>query len=267
MRMLLVFNANILLVICSFPQVMNRPASDPVFALAPSTLAKLKPLRDLYYIQRSIPDMAQYRTAHLLIKEWARSRGIYGAKFGLLGGIHILVLLAPVCKTLAQSGASYSVSDIVVTFFHHYAQMDWASEAIFDPFFHRDLHYHRTFREPLCLLGWHAPYLNTAANASKPTVETMAREFNRAAAILWKDDVNWDSLLEKEELWPISRTSHEKRLGRAVADFVCEHDSYIKIDLHHWGSSLTKGRRFTGWLESRLVTLLVGKYITRHVLP
>ncbi|KAJ6444207.1 alpha/beta hydrolase [Purpureocillium lavendulum] len=60
----------------AFPDVLKRPASDSAFVLPIQTLAKLKPARDLYYLRRSIPDMAQYRLAHLLVKAWATSRGL-----------------------------------------------------------------------------------------------------------------------------------------------------------------------------------------------
>ncbi|KAF7548301.1 hypothetical protein G7Z17_g7156 [Cylindrodendrum hubeiense] len=66
-------------------EIMKRPSTDPVFALPLQALVKLKPARDLIYLRRSIPDMAQYRLAHLFIKAWAKSRGIYAAKFGFLG--------------------------------------------------------------------------------------------------------------------------------------------------------------------------------------
>lgn len=232
---------------------MNRPSNDPAFALPMQTLAKLKPVRDLFYLRRSIPDMTQYRMSHLLIKTWAKSRGLYSAKFGLLGGIHISVLLVPICKTLAATGEPVSTSDIIMSFFDHYANFDWKTELVFDPFFHKELRYHRTFREALCLLGWHAPSLNTAANASVPTVKTIAAEFVRAKSLLSNCSETWDDFLN-----PTAETQPHPVDGHAATEFLAAYRSYIKIDAHYWGSSPEKGNRFIGWLESRCVMLLVG---------
>lgn len=236
-----------------FTDAMKRPPSDPIFALPPQTLLKLKPLRDLCYLQRSIPDMAQYCVAHLFIKAWAKARGLYGAKFGLLSSIHISVLLVPICKLLSQNKGSVSVPDILFTFFNHYAHFDWKQNIVLDPFFHQALKYHRSFREPLCLLGWHPPSLNTALNAPAATLATLTREFERAKSLLSRVGVTWDEFLVSS----VAGSAGVDFVG-GEADFLQAYKSYIKIDAHYWGGSLEKGRKFLGWLESRCVVLLAG---------
>ncbi|KAF4446461.1 hypothetical protein F53441_9865 [Fusarium austroafricanum] len=235
-----------------WPEVMKRPASDPAFGLSFQALAKLKPVRDLFYLRRSLPDMVQYRMAHLFIKSWAQARGIYSAKFGFLGGIHISVLLVPICKALACESDTVSSADIIVTFFNHYSDFNWKSSMVFDPFFHRDLRYNRTFREPLCLIGWHAPALNTAPIASIPTVTTIASEFVRAKKLLSEDECTWGRLLGVE----LGNTLGSVKTPGAI-EFLHEFKTYIKIDAHFWGPSQEKSGRFIGWLESRCVMLLV----------
>ncbi|KAF5241713.1 hypothetical protein FAUST_3647 [Fusarium austroamericanum] len=233
-----------------WPEVMKRPANDSAFALPFQTLAKLKPVRDLFYLRRSLPDMVQYRMAHLFIKSWAQARGIYSAKFGFLGGIHISVLLVPICKALASGSETVSPTDIVVTFFRHYSNFDWKTSMVFDPFFHKDLRYNRTFREPLCLIGWHAPALNTAPIASNPTVMTIAAEIERANRLLSEDGCTWNSVLGLQ-------SAQEAGKSRGATEFLKEFKTYIKIDAHYWGPSQEKSGRFIGWLESRCVMLLV----------
>ncbi|KAF7559467.1 hypothetical protein G7046_g4706 [Stylonectria norvegica] len=196
--------------------------------------------------------MAQFRVAHLLIKAWAKSRGMYSAKFGLLGGVSISVLLVPICKHLACNGKRASTADVIATFFAHYADLDWKTQMVFDPFFHKDLKYHRTFREALCLLGWHAPSLNTSTTASVPTVKTIAAEFKRATSLLSSESVTWDGFLG---LGVQDKTAGSSDPG--AREFVRAYRSYLKIDAHFWGSSPEKGSRFVGWLESRCVMLLV----------
>lgn len=223
---------------------MNLPSGHPEFALPVQTLAKLKPARDMYYLLRSIPDLAKFRVAFLLIKAWANSRGIYGAKFGLLGGIHITVLLVPICKQLATLSRAVSTTDILTTFFNHYADFDWEKQVVLDPFFHKELRYHRTMREAFCLLGWHAPALNTATTASVPTVKSIATEIGKTNTLLSQTGVTWDAVLG---------------VSAGVQDFLQSFKSYVKIDARFWGSSPVTGRKFLGWLESRCVAVLVGK--------
>ncbi|MBE3045218.1 hypothetical protein IMZ48_22235 [Candidatus Bathyarchaeota archaeon] len=229
---------------------MKRPMTDPIWALPSQTLLKLKPARDMAYLRRSIPDLVQFRLAYLLIKSWAKEKGIYAAKFGYLGGIHISSMLVPVCKTLFQTEGSTSVSDVIATFFHHYAQFDWKKDIVFDPFFHKRLRYVRTPREPLCLLGWHGPSLNTAVAASTPTMKTIAAQFQAADEHLGRDGVTWPSGLGLSGDAP----------GRSgAATFLQTFRSYVKLDAHYWGLSRERRNAFVGWLGSRCVSVLVGK--------
>ncbi|KAL7785247.1 hypothetical protein V8C37DRAFT_323238 [Trichoderma ceciliae] len=235
-----------------YPDVLKRPSSDPVFTLPLQTLAKLKSARDLFYLRRSIPDMTKYRVAHLFIKAWAQSRGLYAAKFGLLGGIHITSMLVPVCKALANELEAASTADILTSFFYHYSAFNWTTGAVFDPFYHFGLKYHRTFREPLCLLGWHGPSLNTASNASISTVNALTAEFTRAAALLSQQDMTWSKFLGLELCeTPLSL------IEKGATDFLASYGTYIKISARYWGSSQQKGRKYLGWLESRCISILV----------
>ncbi|KAI1757361.1 hypothetical protein F4782DRAFT_226016 [Xylaria castorea] len=227
----------------TWPHAMRLPATDPVFALPTQTLAKLKPARDMYYILRTIPDYAAFRTAYYFIKHWAKQRGIYSAKFGLLSGIQISVLLSRVCKLLSQEGTPVALPSILVTFFHHYAKFDWSVQLAFDPFFHKRLRYVRTAREPMAILGFHPPSLNTALNASLPSVRTISDEFKRAYALLSHEGMTWNTFLGTTQEGPVELLARFK--------------TFIKIDAQFWGVSLAKGSGFVGWLESRCVMLLV----------
>ena len=199
--------------------------------------------------------MAQYRAAHMLLKQWAKNRGLYGARFGLLGSIHLSVMLVPICKALAPSAGSVTVDDVLTTFFHHYARFDWKEHMVFDPFFHGSVKYHRSFREPLCLLGWHSPGLNTAANASVPTLKTLVTELRRADSLLSQQTMSWDHFLG-----PASAGGEGGRsLSQGEADFLQSYKSFVRINVHYWGSSSAIGSKFVGWLESRCVMLLVGE--------
>ncbi len=273
----------------TWPSVLVLPPTHPVFALSPQTLSKLKAARDLYYLRKSFPETAtspvapaspaspvsictasNFRTAHRAIKTWARSRGLYAVRFGYLGGIQIAVLLARVMKLMqrdAEEAAAvpprYTVADILVSFFHHYAGFDWATRIAFDPFFHsQKAPYAPTSREPLVILGYHRPQLNTTAAASLPSVRALAGEFRRASDLLrhHADSLDWTAFLSGGG--SISGGSHlpslvTPGLAPGPAEFVRAYRTYIKLDLQYWGLSLARGTAFVGWLESRCVLLLV----------
>lgn len=228
----------------SWPHVMRLPASNPIFALPSQTLTKLKPARDMYYIQQTIPDYATFRTAYHAIRYWAKQRGIYSAKFGLLSGIQISVLLTRVCKLLACEGMAVPLPSILTTFFHHYASFDWSAQLAFDPFCHKQLRYVRTTREPMAILGFYPPSLNTALNASVPSVSTISSEFKRANKLLSEEGITWTTFLSGTQ---------------GSEQFLASFKTFIKLDVQFWGVSLAKGSSFVGWLESKCVMLLVGK--------
>ncbi|KAG9251807.1 uncharacterized protein F5Z01DRAFT_251728 [Emericellopsis atlantica] len=235
--------------------IVHRPTSDPVFASLPvPTLIKLALLRDMWYLQRSIPDMAQFCHAHLLIRLWAQERGLYSSIFGYLGDSQITIMLVVVCKLLADSYGQVGLKEIIFTFFNHYANFDFRKEVVYDPFFHKSLAYHRTSREAICILGWHAPSLNCAADSNDSAANVVIREIREANIQMLSDSFTWASLLPP----PSGELSQTQRVAVAPAlkAFMNSHKSFIRIDMRHWGSSAIAGCRFMEWLESRLVTLL-----------
>ncbi|OAA56673.1 Endonuclease/exonuclease/phosphatase [Niveomyces insectorum RCEF 264] len=286
----------------AWPAALSLPQTHPTFLLPPSTLAKLKAVRDLHYLHTSFPEESTtfrrsnkrtglctadtFRTAHRAIKTWARARGLYAARFGYLGGIQIAVLLARVLKLMDKESCdeavgldslssengdndsnnnnhpSYSLEDVLATFFRHYAQFDWAAKMAFDPFFHNTKSpYTPTAREPLAILGYHRPQLNTSLAASTPSVRVLADEFRRADRILSEAKcLTWVAFLSggEDADRSLQRTpSAAGALAPGPAEFVRAYRTYIKLDLQYWGLSLAHGAAFVGWIESRCVLLLV----------
>ena len=256
----------------NWPHVLAAPPSDPVWGLPVQTLYKLKAIRDINYLRRSVPDMSKFRLAHRFISAWARSRGILSAKFGFLSGIQISILLARVYKLLvirglspdSSSGSSLdaplaatsspSLPDLLSTFFAHYTSFDWKTQIAFDPFFHRQrLPYTRHARDALAILGYFPPHLNTAQSASIPSVRVITQEFQRAAALIAQSTpdasptTTWASLLRAQPAGS----------GGGADDFLRAHAVFARIDLQYWGLSPSRGARLAGWLESRCVGLLV----------
>jgi hypothetical protein len=120
---------------------------------------------------------------------------------------------------------------------------------LFDAFFHtKTPRYHRTSREPMVVLGFHAPNSNVAHSATVPGVQTLQREFRAVDERLSGPDVTWEQLLN---------TSTTQSGG---SRFLESHSSYVKIDIQFWGRTLAKGKSLVGWVESRCLTLVVGTY-------
>ncbi|KAI1143143.1 hypothetical protein F5Y05DRAFT_143909 [Hypoxylon sp. FL0543] len=225
----------------TWPVALTLPPTDPLFKLSPNVLEQLKPMRDLIHILRTVPDLAAFRLAYLLVKCWAKRRGIYAARFGYLGGFQISILLSRVCKVLSQDGRPASAPTILTTFFNHYAGFNWKQDMAFDPFFHKQLRYTRTPQEHMAILGFHGPRLNTAQTASVATVHTISNEFKRANSLLLQPGMTWSQFLGEHA---------------DSAEFLNTYEMYIKITGQFWGLPLAKGNVFVDWLESKCVSLL-----------
>jgi uncharacterized protein (UPF0248 family)/2'-5' RNA ligase len=239
-----------------WPDVLRAPPSHPIWSLSAQTLSKLKAIRDMDYLRRSVPDLATFRIAHRAIKTWARARGLYSARFGFLSGIQISILLARVHKLIVTGEKNSkpgpcSAEDLVTTFFTHYAAFPWASKPAFDPFFHRHrLPYNRSPREPLAILGFFPPSLNTALAASIPSTKALTHELGLAAEAL--------SSSSSSSSHPCpSSWSNFLSSPTATLDFLTAHKSYVRLDIQYWGLSPSRGAQLLGWLESRCVGLLV----------
>ncbi|KAL3468085.1 hypothetical protein BJX64DRAFT_246849 [Aspergillus heterothallicus] len=228
-----------------WPQALNLPSNDPTFDIPIHSLLKLNPLRDMHYLQRTIPDLATFRLAYRFIKIWAQRRGIYSSKLGYLGGIHITLLLSRICKLSFQVSGIISAPDLIATFFKTYSQTQWARETIFDPTFYKTPPRHfRTAREPIVILTQHAPKINVARSATVPSARTLEAEFRRMGMLLSdSENLEWSDVLGCADT--------------GVHEFLSSFPSYVKVNVQHWGAGGAKGRMLVGWLEWRCVTLLV----------
>lgn len=236
------------------------PSSGPTRHFSPDTLKALRAYKDLDYVQRSVPDIVVFRLAHRFIKTWAEIRGIYSAKLGYLSGIQITILLTRVHKRLVTQAVWPTVPELLFTFFKEYAVFDWEKNVVFDECFHKDLSYSRTSREPLAILSYFPPALNTSLAATTSSVKTIRSEFQQAEKTLAQENGTWADLLRV--LIPDCPTSG----SLAADDFLMCHQRYIKMSVQYWGGSITKGRGFIGWVESRIPSLLADLDISLKVL-
>jgi poly(A) polymerase Pap1 len=237
--------------------VTQLPPTDQAFDLSILSLTKLNSLRDLNYLQRTIPDLVIFCTAQRFIKTWAKQRGIYASRFGYLGGFHITLLLSRIYKLLVRNTDTVTVADIICTFFNHYASFDWSSEMVVDPDLYKtQMRYRRSAREAMVILSLHAPRVNVARTASLLSARTVIEELKRVDGLLSEAGVTWRMIIGDTA----SREAMTD-LTSGAQEFLKSYKSYIKINVQFWGTSLAKGSSLLGWLESKCVVLLVGKSI------
>ena len=229
--------------------------SDPIFTLPTSSLRKLKPYRDLIYIQQTLPSQTTFRLAYRCIKLWAVEHGLYSSKFGFLNGTQITLMLSWICKRLAYHLTSVSAGDVVATFFHYYAEFDFKNDLMFDAFFYKNLppnkqlRYHRSSQEPMVVLGHHTPHTNVSHTTTVASLNVLVKQFEKADLVLSKPDMTWARFFNPPE------SPHA-----GITEFLNSYDSYARIHIHYWGRSSTKGKGLVNWVETSCVSLVAGKY-------
>jgi hypothetical protein len=160
-------------------------------------------------------------------------------------------MLIWICKRLAHDSGSAPAHDIIVSFFHHYAEFEWQNDMVYDAFFHKKKpRYHRSVREPMVLLGYHTPNSNIALAATVPGLKVLVNEFKRARERLSAPEMTWNAFFE---------STPETILTTGSEQFLSAHENYVKIDMQYWGRALSKGKSLTGWVESRCINLVVGR--------
>jgi poly(A) polymerase Pap1 len=221
-----------------------------VFQLPIQTLQKFNSYRDIGYLKRMLPDpqMREFELAHRFLHIWAQERGVYAGKFGFLNGFAITLMLFGILRHLPPHGDdAVTASNLVCTFFSHYASFDWTACMVHDAAFAVEKKpYRRSAREVMVVLSLHAPRVNVLRTASLPALRTIREELQRAERVLAEPVVSWESFIGGP-------------LGGGVGEFLMAYKSYVKIDVHYWGTSVASGSSLIGWLESRCVALLVGK--------
>ncbi|KAF8431740.1 hypothetical protein BGX38DRAFT_1228084 [Terfezia claveryi] len=218
--------------------------SDPIFSLPAITLKKLNAYRDSSYLLQTIPNFKLFRLTYLLLKLWATRRGIFSARFGYLGGIHIVFLLSHVFKIIAtEQVVNLTACEALRLFFKRYASFNYEEDTVGDPDFIPSQYRRTVSREPLVIQTIHSPMVNVASTASQHSLQTLRDQILSA-------NQKHDTTCSWEEVTGLDD-------GEAERDFLNAFSNFVKIDLRYWGRNTTRGRSLLGWIESRCVHLLV----------
>jgi poly(A) polymerase Pap1 len=223
-----------------------------VSTLSPSSLRPLNTYRDTVYLLNTISNLEYYRTAHRFLSLYLKSRGLYSAKFGYLGGIHLSLMLNRVVKLQASKqpdSSQLSPAAIVRGFFTYYAAFEWASDIVVDPSLPKPPKpITRSPRDAVFIHAIHLPTArpNVASSCTRLSAQALTDEFDLAV-----------EKLEEENDWKwFLRSSTE-----CVSDFINGFGAFVRITVDAWDLDEDHGvsnvRDIIGILESRMMRLMI----------
>lgn len=226
-----------------------------ISSLSPSSLRPLNTYRDTAYLLTTIPDIPSYQTAHRYLSLYLKRRGLYSAKFGYLGGIHLSLMLNRVVKLIhsknenspeVEENVPISSATIIRTYFSYYGSLSWAEDNITDPTLPDHQNISRSLRDAILIQSIHVPTArkNVASSCSKLTAQTLSREFKLASEMLQRGE--WEWCLRPKEV--------------CIQDFLNDFGAFIRVEVDVWDVDDIGGdkvREMIGGLESRFPKLLV----------
>lgn len=233
--------------------IQSLPSDSPLFLLPHSSLVTLNAYRDVLTILKFLQPpslLSAFRTAHRAIKLYLVAQGLFGSRFGFLGGFHLTILLSRVTLTLVSSGGSEELEShhLVRQFFLTYRHWNWERDAV-SAIPYRELgpatgvSRRSSTKAAMVVLSIERPTSNLTSNASRNSVDVMRRAFEKA-----------DKMLEECRNW-VEVCGLEPEGEAPYQVFLKQHKVFIKLDIHFWGGSNLKGRAIIGWLESRIVSV------------
>lgn len=229
-----------------------------ISTLPPYSLRPLNTYRDTAYLIHTIPSLPIYRTAHRFLSLYLKRRGLYSAKFGYLGGVHLSLMLSRVMKLLSaspnQSNSTQanpiSPASLIRTFFTHYASFNFSQSIIRDPQIAASHKAYdptsRSTREPVLIQSIHKPTarVNIAASCTHLSALTLSTEFSLASSKLQQGDWNWCLQSQKA----------------SAEEFVEGFGAFVRVAIEVWEvweMGNEQIREILGVVESRMRGLLV----------
>lgn len=219
----------------------------------------LNAYRDLLTLKKVIQFLDQFRLAHRSLKLFLTLRGLWGARFGYLGGFHLTLLLTHVALSLPKNAQA---THLIESFLKTYAEWDWSKDIVYPiPSRAPDATSTSTYRrvlskEPMVVLSIQRPLSNLTFHASRNSVETLSQGFQQAYGALTQGK-SWFNICGIQ-------VQDEVTTKSALKDFVDGHRRFIKLNVHFWGGNDMKGRALIGWLESRIVNVRPTSIFMQH---
>lgn len=181
-------------------------------------------------LKKSLPSLERFRLAYRVLKYYLEANGLFGARFGYIGGIQLQIMLAHVCM---NSSPTASAETLVTSFFRTFALDQWNFATEIVMVHQSNANYRRSSRECMVVLSIERPRINTTASVHRHAIATLQNAF-----------------AQNHDLWTERIKSFESK--PPFRQFTTSHTHFIKLDISFWGPNCMVGRAFVGWLESRL---------------
>jgi poly(A) polymerase len=145
--------------------------------------------RATYMISRLVPNYDNFLTVLRCIRVWAKRRGLYGNKYGYLGGINCNILVAFVCQLFPEA----CPSTLLHRFFRVYSSWSWPSPIQLnhikpnmpgDDFHIWSEDYDYKDRMPMITPAY--PAMNSSKSVSENSLRVMTNEFIKGNEIMTK---------------------------------------------------------------------------------
>eukprot|EP01064_Diplonema_japonicum_P028618 TRINITY_DN4427_c0_g1_i1.p1 TRINITY_DN4427_c0_g1~~TRINITY_DN4427_c0_g1_i1.p1 ORF type:complete len:583 (+),score=65.12 TRINITY_DN4427_c0_g1_i1:76-1824(+) len=220
---------------------------------------------------KCVPNVHVFRSVLRGIKKWAQNRGVYGNVYGYPGGVAWAILVARVC----QLYPNMSSGEVFLKFFAFHknwwkpdpdmnkspnnpvylqSTLDIGENKYGFKIWNRRVH-QEDRRDTFPIITPCYPAMNACYNVSIPTLRVMCGEFERAVMLINESGPDHENLSFTELMQPV--------------DFFKKYTTYLKIIAG--SSDLENGRRWAGFVESRLRRLLIQLNLIQglrvHLLP
>lgn len=243
---------NIDMLFCSLdydilPVPLNVQDDIHLRGLDESAVRSLNGVRVAELVLKLVPNVEAFRTTLRAVKEWARRRGIYSNVLGCLGGVNWAILVAFICQRYPNATPSVLLNKM----FRVYHRWKWPNPIIID-FIREDppegCMAHAVWNTKVAprdkiqlmpIITPAYPAMNSAYNVGEPQLRIIREEIARAmeaTTVILEDDESWAILFRH-------------------SDFFERYPHYIQIDVV--AKQGEDHRRWYGWVESRLRSLIV----------
>lgn len=207
-------------------------------------------------ISKLVPNYDTFLIVLRCARKWAKARGLYGNKFGYLGGVNFNILVAFIGHLYPKGSPSF----ILNKFFAIYAKWDWTNPIELiesrenDPSEYREVwhHYEKT-QECMPIITPAYPAMNSSFNVNLHSRQVMVDEWKRGAEVTKRI---YDTLKKtpKKELTAERMDEVFMELFKP-SDFFVKYHHYIRCNIIG-GEDEECARGFVGFVESRLRRLV-----------
>jgi poly(A) polymerase len=199
------------------------------------------PLLHNAHNNRLVPNYESFLPVVRFVRLWAKRRGIYGNKWGYLGGVNCNILVAFVCQLYPKA----SPSKLLASFFKVMKTWGWPNAVhLVKPF---DAGLNLDVWQPVNN-AWHVmpiitpayPGMNSSVSVNAQSLAVMVSELTRGDALCRdildnKGGTGWDAVVRPSE-------------------FFAKYSHYLAVDIMAAGESEFRG--WKGFMESRIRKLV-----------